>query len=206
MVDIPTTLNLCPSLTHFAFNLDWRLGEDEMALNPSSKLVYTPHTHITHIGLHGLSHAFGVGYAATYARLDPITPRFVRRSNDFNFAALNKTNFPKLKCVRSLNRTLLRDLEASNGPTETCLERWERWSNQCGKAGVSFEDCTGSSMGELPELDEEDDEDDGDDESGTESVVPADPIAQVRALANQCRQMTAALMQGSMVPPPSNHL
>lgn len=200
--DIPTILEQCPLLTSFSFNPDCRLGEDQALHFEASKIVKAPHSNLTYIGLHQLLHAFGVGYAAAYARVDPLIARYVRHSNDLNFAALTKRNFPKLTHIRLLNRTLLRDLEAANGPAEICYERWERWSSQCGRERVRLEDCTGSELGHLPELDEVDDDDDDDnaDAVSDDSYLPAgDPVEQVQYLTRQIRRLTTALQYGPLV-------
>lgn len=204
--DIPTILEYCPSLITFSFNPDCRLGEDSALPFEASKIVKAPHPNLVNIGLHQLLHAFGVGYAGTYARVDPLIARYVRHSNDLNFAALNKRNFPKLARIRLLNRTLLRDLEASNGPAEICYERWERWSAQCGRERVRLEDCTGSELGQLPDLDEDLEDDDADDAVSDDSYLPAgDPVEQVQYLTRQIRRLTTALQYGPLVPNTSTY-
>lgn len=190
--DVPSMLDSCPLLTTFSFNCDWRLELDEAMPYEVSKLVHTPHPNLTHIGLHQLLHAFGIGYAGTYARVDPMVVRYIRRSNDLNFAALTKRSFPKLTHVRLLNRTLLRDLEEADGPADSCFERWERWSGQCAAEGVRLEDCTGNELGQLPALD---DNDVG--QPPVPAVHPAfnpdDPIAHVQALTDQIRNLSVVL-------------
>ncbi len=197
VVDVPAILDLCPSLTTFAFNADWRLAIDDIPYYEASVLVRRPHPNITTLGLHELRHAFGVGYYATH---DILTTNFARRTNDLNFAALNTRNFPKLERVRLLSRTVLRDLETANGPDDVCFERWERWWALCARQKVRLEDCTGAEFGNLPEEDDEEDEEtDGDEEEleGGPLVVPGsfqgDAIAQIRLLTSQCRQLTTVL-------------
>ncbi|EKM61190.1 uncharacterized protein PHACADRAFT_111460 [Phanerochaete carnosa HHB-10118-sp] len=195
-LDVATMLDSCPSLTTFSFNGDWRLPLDEDMPYEVSKLVNKPHPNLTHIGLHQLLHAFGVGYAGTYARADPMVVRYIRRSNDLNFAALTKRCFPKLTHVRLLNRTLLRDLEEADGPADSCYERWERWAAQCAAERVRLEDCTGNELGQLPALDDVD--------IGRPAEHPLypthdlnDPIAHVQALTQQIRHLSMAL-QGAL--------
>jgi hypothetical protein len=198
-INLPAVLDLCPSLSSFSFNPDWRLPREEGLHYEASELVHLPHKGITTIGLHQLLYAFGVGYAAQYSKVDAISTRYIRHSNDANFAALTKRNFPNLKTVRLLSRTLLRDLEMANGPDEVCFERWERWWAHCAGQGIRLEDCTGSELGYLPPQDYGTDagtevDDEGEEEE--DSVLDAlqfDPIAQVRALRMRCQQISAAL-------------
>ncbi|KAI0734553.1 hypothetical protein C8Q72DRAFT_873070 [Fomitopsis betulina] len=158
VLDVPTILDLCPALHTLAFNLDWRLENAEGESWGIGSLVNRPHANITTIGCHWLHHAFGVGDAAKYAVADPLVTHIIRRRNDMNFAAINKRSFPKLQRVRVLDRMLLRDLEAANGPSPDCFERWERWWNQCATQGVQLEDCTGALLGTLPQDEPEEDE------------------------------------------------
>ncbi|KAI0348452.1 hypothetical protein BDW22DRAFT_1385820 [Trametopsis cervina] len=199
-LDVPMVLDLCPSLTSFSFNPDWRLPRDEVLPYEASSLVRVPHRGITTIGLHQLLYAFGVGYAAQYSKLDAISTRYIRHSNDANFAALTKRNFPNLKTIRLLSRTLLRDLEMANGPDEVCYERWERWWAQCSAQGVRLEDCTGAQLGYLPPQDTSteggsmaDDEEEEEEDSVIDAIRSFDPIEQVRALRMRCQQVSAAL-------------
>ncbi|OBZ79934.1 hypothetical protein A0H81_00911 [Grifola frondosa] len=182
-LEVATILDLCPLLTTFAFNPDWHIwGSELLGIHESSKLVNRPHENITTIGCHQLLYAFGVGYAKIYETTDPLVTQSVRFRNDRNFAALNKTNFPRLECIRLLNRGLLRDLEAANGPSQGCFRRWERWWNQCCNEGIRLEDCTGNFLGTLP-VDPEDEED---------TDTPRDSIAmELRELLEECRRMTA---------------
>ena len=191
--DVASILDLCPLLSTFAFNPDWRLP-----INPgtsTSILVSAPHENLVTIGCHQLLHAFGVGYAATYARHDPIATQYIRRSNDLNFASLTKANFPKLERIRVLNRSLLRDLETSNGPDDVCYERWERWSTQCARQQIRLEDCTGADLGYLPSnSDDEDDEGDDEEEEEEEADglvhVAQDPLTMIRDVLEECRRAT----------------
>ncbi|KAI0788582.1 hypothetical protein C8Q75DRAFT_719833 [Abortiporus biennis] len=194
ILDVAGILDLCPNLVTFAFNPDWRLPVND--LSQASTLVRSPHRNIQTIGCHQLLHAFGVGIAATRV-IDPYTSNFYRRSNDLNFAALNKSNFPKLQSIRILNRSLLRDLEASNGPDEVCYERWERWWKQCASQGVKLQDCTGADLGNLPEVDDVTSEYEPEDEP---EEVPAtnystgshlyanDTLTIIRDLLQECRR------------------
>ncbi|KDQ60432.1 hypothetical protein JAAARDRAFT_606455 [Jaapia argillacea MUCL 33604] len=197
VLDVPTILELCPALKTFSFNPDWRLPIAQTAL-PTNPFVRRPHLNITHIGCHKLLYAFGVGFASTYGSVDPLRTHIIRRTNDMNFAALNKTNFPSLKYIRVLSRGLLSDLERANGPDQRCTERWERWWKQCAVQGIRLEDCTGDLLGTLPQIEGEGDGDD----DGTEtelsdaptdvmSMVSAGPFPELRRLVNECRRMTA---------------
>ncbi|GJE85780.1 hypothetical protein PsYK624_018590 [Phanerochaete sordida] len=190
-IDVASMLAHCPQLTHLSFNGDWRLPLDDAAPSEASALVHAPHAHLTHVGLHQALHAFGVGYAGTYARADPLVVRYIRRSNDLNMGALTRRAFPRLAHVRLLNRTLLRDLEAADGPADSCWERWERWAAQCVREGARLEDCTGNELGQLPAVED------------TVDVQPAglpvyqlnDPIAQVQALTQHIRQLSMSLQE-----------
>ena len=113
-----------------------------------SKLNNSPHPSITTIGVHHLLYAFGVGYAAKSERFKT---EYIQRSNDLNFAALNKHNFPKLQRVRVLSRALLRALKSNNGPSQLGLSRWEKWWDQCAQQEIRLEDCTGGLLGTLPQ-------------------------------------------------------
>ncbi|KAH7882849.1 hypothetical protein F5I97DRAFT_142084 [Phlebopus sp. FC_14] len=207
-LDIRTILDLCPILTTFCFNLDWKISptpslsdHPENELNPSVALSNRPHTHIMHIGLHGLLYAFGVGYAAAYATADPMRTMMVQRNNDRNFRALTKTTFPKLERVRVLSPKVLQDLNDANGPEASCFERWERWWQMCTNMRVRLEDCSGDTLGNLPQ-DEEDydseseDLDDGEyeyytDEEGEQNGLGKARVAELRQLLAECRRMFA---------------
>ncbi|KAH9478036.1 hypothetical protein JR316_0010272 [Psilocybe cubensis] len=168
-VDVPAVLDLCPNLTTFTFNADWPAPPHT---NTATDLVKHPHSNITTIGLHGLCSAFGVGYTAAPSA-DPIMTRVTQRSNDRNVAALTRRNFPKLTRVRALSRTMLNDLNHSDGPSmeNGGYERWNKWWNACVGNGIRLEDCTGQTLGTLPQDEqEESDEEDGDSDGwGSES-------------------------------------
>ena len=89
--DVPAMLMMCPNPKTFCFNLDWQ---------PEGTLVARPHQDIENIGLYGLKHAFGVGFAGAAAQVNPFEAVVLRRRNDVNLAALTKINFPKLSLVR----------------------------------------------------------------------------------------------------------
>lgn len=151
-LDVPHILSACPNLKTFCFNLDWSL---------EGYLVRLPHTNIERIGLHGLKHAFGVGYAASVAQVNPFEAIIMRRRNDNNFAALTKHNFPKLSVVRMLSPAILRDLNKEDGPCKgVCYQRWERWWEHCTEQRIRLEDCSANLLGFLPNAGESDGEDD----------------------------------------------
>lgn len=179
-LDVPHILNLCPLLTTFNFNADWRIqqpGEEMPAPTTSntvafanqtmSILVHKPHLNIMAIGLHGLMYAFGVGFAAEYATQEPLQAHVIRRSNDLNVAALNRINFPKLQRVRALSRAMLLDLNEEDGPSEEDggVNRYDNWWTMLSGSGIRLEDCTGALLGTLPQ-DEDEDESDESEESG----------------------------------------
>ncbi|KAI1793902.1 hypothetical protein LXA43DRAFT_181031 [Ganoderma leucocontextum] len=192
--DVAAILDLCPMLNTFTFNPDWRLEGWEHHPFLESHLVHHPHANITTIGLHHLMYAFGVGYAASYNKIDPFVSQSIRRQNDVNFAALNKRNFPRLERIRVLNSTLLSDLEKNNGPSQSCYERWERWSKQCERNKVRLEDCTGASLGTLPEIEEDEDDESVEEEPGERH------LSTLRELLLECRQMNAQREQDSFSP------
>ncbi|KAF9650481.1 hypothetical protein BDM02DRAFT_1379388 [Thelephora ganbajun] len=197
IIDVAAILDFCPNLTTFLFNGDWRLPTtDEHPME--SKLTNSPHPNITTIGVHQFLYAFGVGYAA---KSDRFKVEYMQRSNDMNFAALNRRNFPKLQCVRILSRALLRALESNNGPSQLGLSRWERWWDQCAQQKVRLEDCTGGLLGTLPQDEPQSDEDDEDDEEceSDELETGGDwqeenrppTIQELRDLLEECRRMSA---------------
>ncbi|KAJ8494593.1 hypothetical protein ONZ51_g2205 [Trametes cubensis] len=196
-LDVSTILDLCPLLATFTFNPDWRIPSWEQHAMPASAQVRRPHPNITTIGLHHLLYAFGVGYAATYDKIDPYATQMIRRRNDINFAALNKRNFPRLQRIRVLNTTLLSDLEANNGPSQQCYGRWERWWRQCQKEGIRLEDCTGAELGTLPM----DPEDETDDEESVVDEAPENQLTSLRELLMECKRMNA--QRESDVTPPA---
>ncbi|KAF8841127.1 hypothetical protein BDN67DRAFT_1068779 [Paxillus ammoniavirescens] len=206
-LDVRSILDLCPTLTTFCFNLDWKIVpipnpdatpeqlEDEVMLPIT--LANRPHEHIQHIGLHGLLYAFGVGYAGAYADADPVRTMMVQRTNDRNFNALNKATFPKLERVRVLSPTVLQDLNDNDGPAQSCFERWERWWEACTRMRVRLEDCSGGVLGNLPQEEEEEEyesEEDGEYEYYTEEEEEqrggSVSLAELRELLAECRRMT----------------
>ena len=189
-LNVPHILELCPLLTAFSFNADWRIqqpGEEVPApttsntialINQSmSVLVRRPHQNITSIGLHGLMYAFGVGYAAEYATQEPLQAHVIRRSNDLNIAALNKINFPKLQRVRALSQAMLHDLNQEDGPSEAegGVDRYDNWWSLLSGSGIRLEDCTGALLGTLPEDEDDSEYEEGDsDEDEDEEEQEAD--------------------------------
>ncbi|KDR66534.1 hypothetical protein GALMADRAFT_80689 [Galerina marginata CBS 339.88] len=164
VLDVATILGLCPNLSVFTFNADWRIEPHD---DSASVLTHNPHPNLTTIGLHGLLSAFGVGYLAARSP-DDIRTRIVHRSNDLNMSALNRHNFPKLRCVRALSRFMLQDLNKADGPSRENggYDRWSRWWSRCAASGIRLEDCTGQLLGNLPQDDE--DEEKSEDESNEE--------------------------------------
>ncbi|KAG2741871.1 hypothetical protein P692DRAFT_201842185 [Suillus brevipes Sb2] len=126
------------------------------ALDIHGPIVVTncPHEHITHIGLHGLDFAFGVGTANAHATPDPLPALLVQRTNDRNFAALNKASFPRLERVRVLSLAVLTALERAHRPQAIGMERRERWAGMCEGMSIRLEDCTGALLGTLPQNEE----------------------------------------------------
>jgi hypothetical protein len=182
-LDVPHILQLCPLLTTFNFNADWRIQPpgEEVPAPPTSNtvsfvnqtmslLARKPHPNITSIGLHGLMYAFGVGFAAEYATQEPLQAHVIRRSNDLNMAALNRINFPKLQRVRALSRAMLHDLNEENGPSEEDggVGRYDNWWAMLSGSGIRLEDCTGALLGTLPEDEDEDEESDEEEDSEEE--------------------------------------
>lgn len=159
-VNVALILDLCPNLTSFAFNADWRLTpHNEYA----SDIVKRPHQHISTIGLHGLLYAFGVGMRYQMATTsNSFEAQYAARSNDLNVAALNRRNFPKLHRIRALSRRMLEDLNDADGPSvgNGGYNRWNRWWQASTNAGIRLEDCTGALLGTLPGVEESDDESD----------------------------------------------
>lgn len=147
-MDVPGLLAICRDLTTLCFSLDWRL---------EGGLVQAPHENIERIGLHGVRHAFGVGYAGAIAQSNPAQSMIMRRRNDMNFAALTTVAFPKLRIVRVLDPGLLRDLNRENGPARgPCFDRWNKWWEHCTAQWIRLEDCTGNLLGTLPQSDVDD--------------------------------------------------
>jgi hypothetical protein len=170
-VDVPTILDICPNLTTFTFNADWRINPTDTV----SSITLRPHPHVSTIGLHGLSYAFGIPVrapagAVTGEDWSPLLTQIRCRHNDLNMAALNKANFPKLKRVRALSQSMLNALNKSDGPGENGgYDRWYRWSTTCQRAGIRLEDCTGHSLGTLPQDDEYEDENEDEDDNEDET-------------------------------------
>ncbi|KAI6142635.1 hypothetical protein BKA82DRAFT_16270 [Pisolithus tinctorius] len=219
-LDIRAILDLCPILTTFCFNLDWKippperfpsLNHDDSNNDPNAdldadlapiSLTNRPHEHIRHIGLHGCIYAFGVGYASAYISADPLRTLLVQRTNDANFRALSHASFPRLERVRILNPLLLQDLNDENGPRAgECFERWERWWDACESMRVRLEDCSGGLLGNLPrdpveEPDGSDEEEEGEYEDYTDheeerTSARVSNVAELRELLEECRRMSA---------------
>lgn len=164
--DVPLILDLCPNLHTFAFNADWHIRAQN---NMASNIVNRPHQHITTIGLHGLSYAFGVGIRYSQAMVNHrLEANFILHSNDLNITELNKSNFPKLHCIRALNRGMLEDLNMSNGPSESGYDRWSKWWSACVNNGIQLEDCTGQPLGTLPKNSDGEEDSDEESEDGVE--------------------------------------
>ncbi|KAH9944087.1 uncharacterized protein BXZ73DRAFT_87049 [Epithele typhae] len=190
-VDVAAVLDLCPLLTTFTFNPDWRLPGWDDPTARGTHLVRSPHQHITTVGLHHLMYAFGVGYATNYNEINPFIVQSIQRQNDANFAALTRASFPRLARVRVLNPTLLADLEKNNGPSKAGLARWDRWTRQCTAEGVRLEDCTGATLGTLPEYEDEDGDEYTDDGASTVGGNTAQPIRVLRELVAECQRANA---------------
>lgn len=188
--DVRTILDLCPMLSAFCFNADWRVqqpGEEVPAPGSitmahatdslmMSKLVNNPHPNISMIGLHGLMYAFGVGVAAEVATNEPLMAHIIRSSNDLNMTALNRHNFPNLQFVRAVSWQMLSELNEADGPSaeDGGMMRYDKWWDILTRSGIQLEDCTGQPLGTLPmdeeeeeeeeDSDEEEDDDDDDDD------------------------------------------
>ena len=228
-LDVPRILDMCPLLTTFSFNADWRIqqpGEEvpvpttsntvTLANQTMSLLVHHPHPNITSIGLHGLMYAFGVGYAADYATREPLQAHVIRRSNDLNIAALNEINFPKLQRVRALSRAMLQDLNDEDGPSEGDggVERYDSWWSMLSGSGIRLEDCTGALLGTLPEdehEEESEEEESDEDEDSEEEVkwgfhIPPMPVeggahlSELRQLLEECRLMAEEREESMFAP------
>ncbi|KAJ7141740.1 hypothetical protein C8R43DRAFT_1097724 [Mycena crocata] len=200
-------LGLCPSLTTLAFNADWHIAPG--ADDDDEDTAPLAHDRLTSVGLYGLTHAFGVGYAAP----ESLAAVLVTSANDRAIGFLcEKARFPVLRRVRVLSQSVLAALERADGPAEAGggMERWDRWWEACRASGVRLEDCTGGLLGELPldevksdedEDDEDDEEEDVEEESGEEGewtiqVPPLAPeggahLSELRQLLAECRAMDA---------------
>lgn len=221
-LDVASILSLCPLLQTFTFDADWRFEPPHTHLDilghgtidEMSTLVHQAHLNIRAIGLHGLRHAFGVSKTG----VDPIRQIVTLRSNELNILACNTTFFPNLRCVRVLDRMLLRDLKEHGGPAavvddtdgeggigiglarEPGLRRWERWYDRFAAMGVRWEDCTGGELGVLPheeveesssEEEEEEEEDDLLFSSDDEDEEVPQHKRELRKLIRECRAFEA---------------
>ncbi|KAG2126593.1 hypothetical protein DEU56DRAFT_973898 [Suillus clintonianus] len=130
-IDIRTVL--CPLLTAFSFNLDWKIAPIDNTVD--GPIVLTN--------------------PSAYATPDALRSLLVQCTNGRNFAALTKASFPKLAWVRVLSPIVLTDLDCANGPHG-------RWAGMCEGMGIRLEDCTSALLGTLPQEYEEEDEDDED--------------------------------------------
>ncbi|KAF9240411.1 hypothetical protein BU15DRAFT_74003 [Melanogaster broomeanus] len=188
-LDVRTILDLCPFLTTFCFNLDWKiapipnpdLNDEDVAMLPIT-LANRPHDHIQHIGLHGLLHAFGVGCAAAAQTI--ATSKHC-----------TKSRFQKLERVRVLSPRVLQDLNDMNGPADSCYERWAGWWEMCAKMSVRLEDCSAGELGNLPQDPEEEGHESGEDEeieyyTDEEERSGSVSLAELRELLEECKRMT----------------
>jgi hypothetical protein len=168
---IPLVLDLCPNVESFVFNADTCIEPHD---DVTSTIVNRPHQ-LTTIGLHGLCHSFGVG--THYLQTNTFQTTYIAHSNDLIMGALNKVNFPKLHRIRVVNRSLLEDLNKSNGPSRESggFQRWSRWLWTCENAQIRLEDCTGQPLGTLPDIEgEEDSEEDAEDASESVEITEED--------------------------------
>ena len=166
-VNVPLVLDLCPNVDTLAFNADLRIEPHDDA---ASNVVNRPHQ-LSTIGLHGLRYAFGVG--TLYSQTNSSQAAYTARSNDLNMGALNKDNFPNLRRIRAVNRSLLEDLNQSNRPSRENggYDRWLKWWSTCADAAIRLEDCTGQLLGTLPDIEEgEDNEEEVDSEEEDEAT------------------------------------
>ncbi|KAG7095042.1 hypothetical protein E1B28_005832 [Marasmius oreades] len=125
-LNIPKILDTCTQLRTFGFNADWRFpipgnhppGHNQQQEQSVSQITLpgAPHHHIHTIILHGLNYAFNSGLTTPNGG-GGFMAHYVRRSNDMNFAALTKEQFPALKRVRVGNGKVLQELEKNGGPT-----------------------------------------------------------------------------------------
>lgn len=187
-VDLPSLAQLCPRLESLSFNGDWHFSGSPLRF---------PHPNITFVGLHGLRHAFGVGWVPG---VSPHLQHSQQHHNDNNMRALSRTKFPKLDRVRVLDNTLLQDLEAANGPSKDCYRRYEWWWDHCIGQGFRLEDCTGADLGTLPDI-EQDDESEVSTSTEYEEIVEeetlpmpvAGPLAVIRGLREELQLAMASL-------------
>ena len=118
-VDVLTNLDICPALTTFTFNADWRIKHTGALRNVTKR----PHPYIITIGLHGLSYAIGIAVGSSVGAVagedwSPLLTQIRHRHNDLSMAALNKASFPKLQRIRALGQSMLNTLNKSDGRTE----------------------------------------------------------------------------------------
>ncbi|KAG1832321.1 hypothetical protein DFJ58DRAFT_823198 [Suillus subalutaceus] len=185
-LDIRTILDLCPLLTAFSFNLDWKIA-------PISQNADTGDWTHPHRALSGSTGCFLRSEWALLALMPPPIPLrslLVQRTNDRNFAALTKASFPKL------------ERERADGPQGSGMERWERWAGMCEGMSIRLEDCTGALLGTLPQEYEEVEEDEDDEDellednenSYTDDEEPVRPggvgLSELRELLEECRKMS----------------
>jgi hypothetical protein len=112
--ELPHIVDLCPLLQTFTFSADWRL-EPRVVVSPSgsgattaeARITNAPHQCITAVGLHGLSYSL-IPSTTTLSEQDPLHPLVTIRANELVVRALNRVNFPNLRLMRALSRTLLR--------------------------------------------------------------------------------------------------
>ncbi|KAF8885315.1 hypothetical protein BD779DRAFT_1646693 [Infundibulicybe gibba] len=165
-MDVCMILDLCPLLTTFAFNADWRIDIGDLGPGHGdaapARLVRRPHTNLTTIGLHGLMYAFDLG--GTSSNDSPsLAAVLTQQCNDANVAGITRSHFPHLARVRALSPTMLVELNHADGPGEGGYARWGAWFDRLDGIGVRLEDCTGDLLGNLPGAEE-----DGSDEEGDE--------------------------------------
>ena len=149
-LDLGQILVLCPELSTFVFNTDCRLEEGD---GVTSTPLTMAHAKISEIGLHGLGCAFEVGHDFKHmmtSHADIL--RAIQQNNDLHVGLLNKTNFPNLRCLRILDKTVLAAFNMAGRPgSERALERWQTWSDTTQAANIRLEDCIGELLGILPD-------------------------------------------------------
>ncbi|KAL0581277.1 hypothetical protein V5O48_000760 [Marasmius crinis-equi] len=130
-LNIGKILDTCTQLRTFGFNADWRFpapgnqlpgqGQQQEHAQAQITLPGAPHHHINTILLHGLNYAFNSGLSGqgSITGGGGFMAHFIRRSNDMNFAALTKEQFPSLKRVRVASGRVLKELEQNGGPTSS---------------------------------------------------------------------------------------
>ncbi|KAK1227084.1 hypothetical protein PQX77_009917 [Marasmius sp. AFHP31] len=125
-LNIAKILDTCTQLRTFGFNADWRFpgpgnhlpGQNQQQEQGQAQITLpgAPHHNIHTVLLHGLSYAFNSGLNAQGGG-GGFMAHFIRRSNDMNFAALAKEQFPSLKRIRVANERVLKELERNGGPS-----------------------------------------------------------------------------------------